>query len=277
MASSISFGCAVRTQRSKDEEGSSLIFALVFLIVTSLVVISLANLAKNDLVSTQKFKSAQSLESAANSVTELAVDNMRYNFMPQTLNASPPQPCWTAGSSPSQLSLNGQQVAVWCTTRWNPLSESTRVVTFYACQNSRSASNCQASPVLEAAVTFDDYTSPRRAVSNAECTSTCGVAMSIDSWVFDAVPPTVSSISPVSGPVSGGTIITITGTGFVIGATVDFVGTNLSGNVVLPASAVSVSSSTTLGATVPPLAVGESYYVTVTTPTGTSAYGPVYN
>ncbi len=264
-------------ERLNDERGSSLIFALVFLIVTSLVVLSLANLAKNDLIATVKFKSAQSLESTANSAAELALNNIRYNFMPGTLNASPPQPCWTASSPASQLTLNGQSIAVWCTTRWSPLSDNTRVVTLDACASTVSALNCEVKPLLEVVATFDDYPSPRGAVSTAQCASTCGVEMTLDSWVFDAVPPTVQSVTPSSGTVSGGGTITITGTGFTSGAEVDFVDTNLSGNVVLAATNVTVISSTTLTAVTPAMASGESYYVTVTTPTGTSAYGPIYS
>ncbi len=260
----------------EGERGSSLILALVFLIVTSLVVISLANLAKNDLIATTKFKSAQSLDSAADSAAELAVNNIRYNFMPQTLNASPPAFCWT-GSLGSQITLNGQTVSVWCSTRWNPLSAKTRVVTFVACPSSTSVLACAVNPLLEGVVTFDDYPSPRGAVSTAQCTSTCGVGMTINSWVFDAVPPTVQSISPTSGAVAGGSTITVTGTGFINGASVNFVDTKLGSNVVLAAANVSVLSSTTLTAVAPALASGASYYVTVSTPIGTSVYGPTYN
>lgn len=261
---------------AENERGSSLILALVFLIVTSLVVISLANLAKNDLIATAKFKSAQSLDSAADSAAELAVNNIRYNFMPQTLNASPPELCWT-GSLASEITVNGQSVSVWCSTRWNPLSTKTRVVTLVACPSSASALNCAVNPLLEGVVTFDDYPSPRGAVSTAQCTSTCGVGMTIDSWVFDAVPPTVQSITPASGALAGGSTITITGTGFISGATVNFVDTNLGTNVVLAAANVSVLNSTTLTAVTPALVSGASYYVTVSTPVGTSVYGPTYN
>ena len=41
--------------------------------------------------------------------------------------------------------------------------------------------------------------------------------------------PTVSSISPVSGTTAGGTPVTITGTGFLAGATVSFGGTSATG------------------------------------------------
>ncbi|HXX89182.1 MAG TPA: IPT/TIG domain-containing protein, partial [Acidimicrobiales bacterium] len=74
--------------------------------------------------------------------------------------------------------------------------------------------------------------------------------------------PTVSSLSPASGPSAGGTAVTITGTGFG-GATQVLFGT-------AAASAFSVTSATSITATAPPGSAG-SVDVTVTTPGGTSA------
>jgi hypothetical protein len=51
-------------------------------------------------------------------------------------------------------------------------------------------------------------------------------------------PPTFSSISPIAGPVTGGTAVTVNGTGFISGATVDLGGT--------PCTSVVVLSSTQL-------------------------------
>lgn len=265
------------SKRRKDESGSSLIFAMVFLVVSGLIVISLENMAKNDLGNTPKFSSAHALQSAANSAAELALNSIRYNFTSQTLNASPPQPCWTAGPTPSEITLNGQSVSAWCSTKWSPLSKNTRVVTIYSCKSSLSSSLCALNPLLEAKVTFDDYPSPMDAVSAAQCTSTCGVGMTINSWVIDATPPTVTSVSPATGSSSGGTSLTITGTGFVTGAEVEFIDIDTSTNVILYATHVDVVSPTTITATTPTMATGTTYYVTVTTPSGTSQYGPTYN
>jgi IPT/TIG domain len=74
--------------------------------------------------------------------------------------------------------------------------------------------------------------------------------------------PTVSSISPTSGPTTGGTSVTITGANFVSGATVAFGGTAATG--------VTVVSSTTITATTPPMAAG-TVPVKVTNPDGSSA------
>ena len=61
-------------------------------------------------------------------------------------------------------------------------------------------------------------------------------------------PPTVTAVSPTSGPTAGGTPIAITGTNFAAGATVSVGGT--------PATGVSVLSATQLNATTPAHAAG---------------------
>jgi IPT/TIG domain len=61
--------------------------------------------------------------------------------------------------------------------------------------------------------------------------------------------PTVSSVSPASGSVSGGTEIKITGTGFVAGATVEIGQGSGAGPTAIPASNVKVVSPTEITAT----------------------------
>jgi phosphatidylinositol-3-phosphatase len=70
-------------------------------------------------------------------------------------------------------------------------------------------------------------------------------ATSTNGFTYTVSPPapTVSSVNPTSGPTSGGTSITITGTGFASGATVAFGGT--------AATSVLVSNSTTITAVTP--------------------------
>jgi hypothetical protein len=83
-----------------------------------------------------------------------------------------------------------------------------------------------------------------------------------DEFTYTAVAgPTVTGISPNSGPAAGGTLVTITGTGFTGASAVDF-GTT-------PATGVIVVSATTITA-VSPAGTG-AVNVTVTTPGGTSA------
>jgi len=62
-------------------------------------------------------------------------------------------------------------------------------------------------------------------------------------------PPTVSSVSPNSGPTAGGTTVTITGTNFAAGATVTFGGTAASNVVVVSGTKITASTPPgTLGA-----------------------------
>jgi len=109
--------------------------------------------------------------------------------------------------------------------------------------------------------------------------------MTVDSWVWSPAVPTVTSLtlsngSTATGSIAGGTSVAITGTGFVGGSTVTFVeesgGAPSSDNVLLPATNVTVNSSTSITAKSPAVTEGTQYFVTVTTPNGTSAYGPVF-
>ena len=257
-------GCA---PGGRDEAGATLILALVFLVVVSLIGVSLANWVGSDLGNVLNFRAARDMQSTANSAAELAVQNLRYNFSTSTLNASPPVPCWTTSPTPSQVTLNAQSMSAWCTTRWQPLSTSTRIVTITTCASSLSASACASAPLLLSVVTFDDYGSSSSAIGTAQCSATCGTAMRVDSWVFDATPPTVTSIAS-SGPSCATTPMTITGTGFVGGATSVQIIVDAQSNLVLAATTVQVLSSTSLSAC-SPSGTG-SGDVTVTTPVGTS-------
>ena len=230
----------------RDEVGASLILALLFLVVIGLIVGGLASWTANDLSNAVVFQNARSAELALNSGTQLAIQNIRYvplitpNAMGTdgTLNASPPEYCWGAGPG-SELTTQGVTVALWCTTQWNPASSITRVVTINACimpsnplvtigtnnWNSLSTSSAK-NPGLQTQVSFDDYES--NLSTDSPCTSTCGTGMTINSSSTGATDPTVTSLStqpptnPPAGPVTGGTSLTITGSGFVNGSTTVF-------------------------------------------------------
>jgi hypothetical protein len=77
-----------------------------------------------------------------------------------------------------------------------------------------------------------------------------------------AAAPTVTGVSPPAGPIAGGTSVTITGAGFVSGATVAF-GTGHA------ATNVTVNSGTSITAASPAESTG-TVDITVTTPGGTS-------
>lgn len=111
-----------------------------------------------------------------------------------------------------------------------------------------------------AAVTFDDVAATNVNVSSPTsltCNTPAGAAGPADVVVtnpdgqesapaalFDYVaPPTVSSVSPSSGPEFGGTSVTITGTGFASGASVTFDGAS--------ATNVHIASDTTITCNTP--------------------------
>ncbi|WP_229797587.1 putative Ig domain-containing protein [Jeongeupia chitinilytica] len=81
-----------------------------------------------------------------------------------------------------------------------------------------------------------------------------------NAFTYTAPVPTVSSVSPNSGPTAGGTSVTISGTGFNGATAVKFGATN--------AGSVSVNSDTSITATSP--AGSGTVDITVTTPGGTS-------
>jgi hypothetical protein len=284
---SSSFHGLRRTKRA-DETGATLILALAFLVVISVIAGSVTMWVTNDLNNTAKFDSALQFESYANSGVEVALQNVRYNFAVQTLNAVPPQPCWTTSPSVSQVPLNGQSVSVWCTTNWSPLSPNTRVVTFYACLSNFSgtptlaamntaATACALNPLLQAVIAFDDYPNT---ISASNCppgsggsSSTCGTTLTIQSWAFGVTPPTVSAVAdPTTGTcTSPSKLVTITGTGLTGATTVNFFVPQASNNAIFSANAISGGSDTSVTVCGPSgMTAGSTYQVTVTTPDGTS-------
>jgi len=102
-------------------------------------------------------------------------------------------------------------------------------------------------------------------MADIRVTSLGGTSMVTSSDQFRyAAAPTVASLSPASGPATGGTLVTIAGSNFTGATAVSFGGT--------PASGFTVVSATQITAHAPASAVG-AVDVTVTTPAGTSATG----
>jgi hypothetical protein len=81
--------------------------------------------------------------------------------------------------------------------------------------------------------------------------------------------PTVTSVSPKSGPTTGGTTITITGTGFTAGSTV-LIGQGHGAGTGAVTATVQTQTPTSLTAVTPPGKKG-TWNVYVRTPNGTSA------
>lgn len=241
-----------------------------------------ASWTSNSLKNSVNFQEARSVQYALSSATQVAISNIRYTPLlnsNQTLNASPPSYCWGT-SAPSELTIeSGQgsqsnQVALWCSTAWVPSSVATRTVTISACLTSvvpdTNPAQCAASPGLQTVVVFDDYSSNGPQL---------GAGMTINSSTNGGLNiPVVTSLSPAQGPVTGGTTLTVAGTGFVSGGTtVNFVAVGAVANIVIP-GVVTVNSPTSLTVTTPPTTTVTSstvsYYVIVTTSYGSSVADP---
>ena len=163
--------------------------ALAYLVVISLVVAMLSTWVSNDLNNSTKFSSSNALTVAASGMTDMAIQYVRYNPIISNSQAvapavSPLVACW-GGTNISEIpAIDGDQVAVWCTTEWNPLVAQTRTVTFYACPISVLAGACENSAFLTAIVIYDDYPpAPARSAPIQDlCTVFCGQGMTIQSW-----------------------------------------------------------------------------------------------
>jgi len=291
----------------RDEAGAVLILALVFLVAVSLIVTGLLTWVGTSLQESGKagaFQTERNVEYAATNAMNLAIQNTRYSFDPYSLlDAASPTSCL----SPAYPTGEGSSIAVYCTMVWQPNASDayaanqngyTRVITYSACLSGISATNCAAQPLLQAVVGFDDNPPGTVApsINPTRCTpiasnGNCGESMTQLSWQWNPVVPTVSSISPASGSPAGGTTIQINGTGFIAGDTVNFLQesggtpvdpTNDNGyNPPISATVVSTppptcAVPTCVEAVSPSVVSGASYFVTVTTPGGTSAFTAVF-
>jgi len=165
-----------------------MVIALIYLVAVSLTVGALAGWAANDIHASPRFATGRTLQDAARSTAELAIQNIRYAPLlgaTQTLNASPPNYCWGSGPA-SSLTIDGYTMSSWCSTAWNPTSAQTRVVTISTCKSTVSAAACSANPLLSVVVTYDDYPPGGAAPISGSCLlwSWCGEGQTINSWVW---------------------------------------------------------------------------------------------
>jgi Tfp pilus assembly protein PilX len=284
----------LRKPKARGDEGASLILALIFIIVVSAMTTALTSWVTSDLKNTSKFTSAQSIESAANSATEAALQSVRFQFQGATINATPPAPCWTSPSPAGKFTIQEQNItqvslSVFCSTMYKPSSTQTRTVTISTCIYSTSvaaAATCAASPLLQAVVVFNDFPS----VGASECIAivptttttappdqvSCGTGMSIVSWAFNVVPPTVSTVSdPTTGTCSPTQTVSLIGAGFSGATSVNFV-PPVSGDTILTGTNLTVASNTSLSVCASSeMVIGTTYQVSVTTPAGTSTAIPL--
>jgi hypothetical protein len=159
--------------RARNDSGATLVLALVFLTVTSLIVFALLSWSGNNIKSVGAFQDQRTVNYAVNGAMETAVQDVRYST-----TACP--------STGLVVPSNGLTVDVYCSP--NPETEggtaASRVITFKACTSDVSASACATKPYLQVVATFDDYSSSSIMGSSILCSATCGTTMRINSWTF---------------------------------------------------------------------------------------------
>jgi hypothetical protein len=167
---------ARRSQAGGDEAGVALILALVFILAVASVGVALVSATGSDLLNSSNLKTQRSLEYAADGATSMATQRVRYSGA----TYATPGDCLPNGSS---VSLDGVNVTVDCSQQqFDPVSGVTRVVNFYACT---AASCTSGNAVLQAQVTFDDYSVTNSySCSPGGPTSTCGTAMTVNTWIL---------------------------------------------------------------------------------------------
>ncbi len=179
----------IRTSRprSRGDEGSVLVVALIYLCAVGIAMYALMNFLGSGLGNVTHFANAREEQLSATSVAQFAIQNMRYTpLLSTTQNASPPSYCWGSGPSSGLSNLNGYSLDAWCSTQWDPSSAATRIVTISVCASSVAATACASSPYLQAVVTFDDYPPGGAAEVQGPCTDWgwCGEGMTVDSWTW---------------------------------------------------------------------------------------------
>jgi hypothetical protein len=185
-----------RGQGRRNEKGSSLILALVYIVAISLIVGGLTDWAMNDLSNTTHFQSATTIQNAVSGATETAIQSIRY--YPEYPSATYKYACFSppAGDTASVVSINNTWVAVWCSTVSTPTAPISRTVTFYACPESSPTvsvtgtpfTNCETTPYLKAVVNFGDYPSGGGGLNENVCsggTSFCGFSATTVQWTWE--------------------------------------------------------------------------------------------
>jgi hypothetical protein len=160
-----------------DETGAILILALVFVLLISVSIVALLTVGGNSLLVSSQLRTQRSIEYAADGATDAAVQAVRYSYNTYTTAAD------CLPESVASMTISGIAVTVDCSGTGPALSSQTRIVTFYACQQTACTSS---NAIVTAQVTFDDYSATGAYSCSSASVTTCGTGMTINSWTVDA-------------------------------------------------------------------------------------------
>ncbi len=161
----------------RDEEGATLVLALVFMIIVALVLLALVTFSGDGILNTSNVLQQQSLEYRSAGAVEVAIQTVRY-----TDTAYNGGSCFASGFPTVQIGQalpNNPAVYVTCSTV--PVSQLpantgvTREINVYAC----GSSSCgPTNYTVWATVDFQDGST-----CSATSLGTCGTTESIKSWL----------------------------------------------------------------------------------------------
>ena len=151
--------------------------ALVFVLLISILIVALLTVGGNSFLVTAHLRTQRSLEYAADGATDAAVQAVRYSYNPYATTAD------CLPQSVASMTISGVAITVDCSGTGPALSAQTRVVTFWACQQTTCTSS---NAIVTAQVTFDDYSATGAYSCSSASVTTCGTGMTIDSWTVDA-------------------------------------------------------------------------------------------
>lgn len=175
-------------RRCRGERGSTLILALAFLLIGSLLVTTLSSWTTNDLNNTSRFRNGQAALYAADGAAQLALYAARYTYPPASqLVSSTPSPRYSGAClAGNPVTINSLSMAALCTTVTNVgFSRLLTIEVFADPSGAVITSDPGTPPVLTATIGFVDNvaaTGPAPYTCSAPPSSDCGTAMEIQSW-----------------------------------------------------------------------------------------------
>lgn len=171
----------------ENESGASLLLAVIFVMVISVSLAALLTLGGNDLLNTTNLRVERSLEYAAGSATDAAIQSVRYSYYAYSGGSGDVPPGLCLPNSATSIAINGDAMTVYCSGIENPNSASSRVVTFFACEGTPASGCTSNNAVLQADVIFDDWSlsTPSVHACAAGNKATCGTSDKTLSWTIE--------------------------------------------------------------------------------------------
>jgi hypothetical protein len=176
--------------RVRDERGTSLILAVVFVFVIGILLVSLGGFAANALLNTSNGRQQRTTTADAENAVTIAMQYLRYTPAATSTLSSCLPPSSTIPSSDPRVNLSHSPVQVYCQQDVFPTQAQSRVVQFYACGWNVTAANCSVgnqTVLLHAEVAYNDLNP--QGVDNCypitpppPVTTSCGMAMTVNTW-----------------------------------------------------------------------------------------------